>query len=685
MRVYKTVDTDHLPKVLTDHTPKDLHIAVTSMHRTLDNWRKSRSERELAWKAIDDILNMVHAREKKRSGEVDEALYQVENIQEVHQAAYSGESYTQKVEPKEADDAEIVRDKANVQSASCLVGIDTLVTGVMGNLFPIGQENVYLSQYDNISAGSINALEKMIRQYQNLVGFRQAAKEVLTAAAKYGTGVLLNEWVYEEKINWIPKQDSAVKGTYTKRVSPKINAAIPKSVPITNVYFDTQAANPNDGLIIRKKYMTGREISECVHYKDREQFEKMERPIIEAHYTEVDKLYSTSSLNFYTSITDVPTIHQRFEVYECWGDIEVAGRIHHNYVMEYVRVGKMDGKNGKKASPETFHVLRFEPNAGGSRSPYWILQPWTDGSSPYPKSPVEQALSHYKAKASLQIALKDLIVAAAATPYLADDSKLTHESKQKLMSEKITNETVLFVNPAQGTSLNSVFAKMEDRSAQQAPSLASLIDMMGKEAQDVMGSTDAMRGGAVPQYAKTGVVAQFQEGSKSRVFEISKTIEHQLMIPYVRQTIEHFDMQFSNSGGYILTPTGYLEIPPAMDFSQFIGQIVIRSSSYTANAQLQSANLIQTMQMVVNSNLAGLLGGGIIARLFKNLLFMLNVPNVEDIIPEAFLKEQLAEPISLMDRIRGFMRLSPIKTSGNSGGQEGVPLTDANANGIIQQ
>jgi hypothetical protein len=688
-----TKSTPVKPKTLVDFTALEMQELAMNTEKVYRKWQSDRSARELDWQRVDSIFSMNIT--GKPLSTADEALIPVD---------YTENNAVVRQDYKKGTDAkseELTKQIANTQASACKAGVDTVVTAIMSYLFPQGQENLYFDTYDGQNSLPILALQKVLRRYNHLVNLREAMKHVIADAAKYGTGVLCNEWVYKEKVNWFKTpQDALETGTYTHQRVDKLvyNATKPYNVPINQIYFDPNAKNPNDGLVIRKKRMTGLEMSECTAYKDRKLFEELQPSPPQDIFNETFKVSAMSNMSLYAMFSSAPCQYQQFEVFECWGTFRVGNMLYKNYVLEYTKSpsknkdgDKKDQKSEDKNELGSHQVLRFEPNTLSQNSPYHFMQPWSDGGTPLPKSPVEYALNHYEAMAKMQVAAKDMIVSAAATPTLVDLSLLEAESINVLKQGVITNETMLFYNSSTGREAKSVYTKMQDNSTAQVSPVMGFLDMLNKQAQDLLGSNDAMMGGNAPQYTKSAAIQVFQEGSKNRIAELVHSIESQLFIPVIKQNIEYFDQNFAQSGGIVVTNTGSFELPPGINFDMMNTRIIIRGSTYSSTTQLQASNMMQTLQMLMGSPLGASLGPGILFRLVKQLLFKMEVPDVDDIIPEELIIQQLAPPTSFKDRLLNMFPAFPTKQApqqssappGNSGGAEGVPLTDTNANGII--
>ena len=525
---------------------------------------------------------------------------------------------------------------------------ENFTTQVMSTLFPEGQESVIITDVNGAEPGQALALQTLLRESLKLIDFKTCLLPVIRSVATYGTAFCAYEWVEEcDEVAWKKKTTLSPSGKREYEYNKVTSYYAPKLTPIDihTIVYDTTDTNLSRAKIIRKKIVYGQDLADNQNYADAN-VRWMQESLMVADtniYQELS-LASREQTQLYTELLGKSAV----DVYEAWGDFYLNKKWYKNYVLEFTKSGQAvtDGKNA-----EQYVALRFEPNPYKTHQrPYFIVKLTEETGGFYPKSPLEHALPQLEAVSEVQNTVKAIAMAEANRPYMVDRSGLEQASIDRL-KDPLTRGTVLWLTT--GSSANNIFNRLKDDSGFAIQPLLGLMDLFQSQARLATGETEAMTGGSAPQYMKTGVALAYQQGAASRHSMYASTLEARLIVPLLRQTLEYFS-QFLEKGKVITTLRGKIPITDEPKFADIATKITVNGASQTATQQLEANNLMQTMQMVVTTPLAQALGASTILRLFKTLLAKLNVPYVDDIVPESLIQTEGVVPrVSLFDRIGG--------------------------------
>ena len=672
-----TKDTEKtLPLDLSSLKPKQESKLCSGIFQQFKKLEQERSVRQEEWKAMEELLFLSDKRKPQRS------------VAPELTPGYRADESTVTYSNKNMDDTEgknqTVEDRDNTTQGIAYASKETLKSSLMTTIFPTGQEYLYLQSFDGVTASQTQALQKLLRDHLKLINFKQGVDDIFEDQLTYGIAFVCYEWVKESKVFWkkTNKQEIVSQGSpktvYEKLLKTTYNGCKISTISPHSIVYDTQHTDPNEAMVIRRKYMTGLDIVSNLNYSKRAEYEEIQQGYPKDLIHEAESTYIKEGLNLYTMMANQPEAYKQVEVYEAWGDFVVDGKLVRNYVLEFA-VDALKKKE-EKTDTKQFHVLRFEPNPYQSTRPYVISK---CGKGSYPKSPIELSLCHYRAMANSQQAIKDVASTAGLRPWLADTTILTKESVERLQNSAITKDTILFTEPNNDKPPERALSRVQDTLAFQLQPLIGFMDMLKGQAQGITGETQSMGGGQAPQYMKTGVALAFQEGSMTRIAQIASRFETTVCVPIFKKTMEYLQ-QYSQVGEQVITSIGRRNIKESVDFDGMEAMISIRGSSFSATKQLETNNLIQAMQMLLSTPAAAIVGDGGIIRLIKQLLSKLNVSEVDDIIPEGYLQETTHQPLSLWDRIKGRFYMQPKQPPGNSGGSPNAPLTDINTQGTLQ-
>jgi len=646
----------YLAKTLASLTVKEGEALIAEMTRNFQNFRTSRATREKDWEELNRIFGMSTKLGKSTAGIVSDELLRGDIIpRDVNPHA------TTSRDAISGNDTVVkkVEEINNMQATLARSSLDTYVTNLMVTTFPTGQESLFVQRFDKTEPQQALALQTLMRSHYEVIDQKQMVKLVFYEVAKYGTCIVGYEWLSETELHWV--KDEANPAAYVKKFENTYYAGKITPVPIQQIYFDTTCQDKNKALVIRKKQLSPTEILDCKNYSQRRTYEELACQIIDTDPMLASRTYSAEGISLTTLFSASPEPYTKLDVYECWGDFKIGKKVYKNYVLEYTNVNTKKSIDNRQSHPQ---VLRFEPNPYGSKKPYIIVQPFCDSASHYPKSPYEHALPHFKAIAQLQTAAKDIISASAMRPMIANINFLTAESKRFLEEEAITNKTVLYYTGE--IPVSSIFSRMDDNQNSNATVVMQLVDSLKREVRDLIGETEAMAGGAAPQYMKTGVAMAFQQGSQNRLGETAKTIEEQLLIPMGRRTLDYFS-KYLSGGQAIITGRGALPLGEPFSFDTLSNQIILRGSSYSPNNQLNTQNLMQTLQMLITSPFSAIIGDGGMLRMLKEALTMMGMQNVDDIIPQQVIQDTATKRLSLVEKLGGMF--AQVKTPPQGQGQ----------------
>lgn len=495
------------------------------------------------------------------------------------------------------------------------------------------------------------------------------------------------EWVKDEAVIWkkTDKKAPSGKGIYDKLKKVKYNATKLVPINIHNIWYDTSHTDPSKSMVIRKKYMSGTDILNEPNYVNRHEYEEIQKSAVNVSPEEFSSYANREGMNLFTVYASAPKSNRQIEVFEVWGDFVVSGKVYKNYVLEYaLNATKKYPVDSKET--RTYNILRFEPNPYESATnPYIISKIDNDPKSFYPKSPIELALNHYRTIAEMQQSIKDLSASASNRPFIMNDSAFTAESIGKLKDGIIHKDMVLHIDSSE-FSINNVIGRVQDNLTFQMQPIMNFIDFLKTQAQSITGETQAMGGGQAPQYMKTGVAMAFQEGALNRLSVIASSIESNVSLILFRKTLEYLD-QFLEVGTEIVTPRGRRVYSQKIPFVELEAKITITGASFTSTKQLETNNLMQTVQMFMGSPIGALIGDGPMLRLIKQLLAKLGISDVDDIIDESLIRDRTQKRLTIFDKImnRSWGKVpSPQEQQAlnappaGSGGQPNAPLTDAN-------
>jgi hypothetical protein len=554
-------------------------------------------------------------------------------------------------------------------------------------MFPTGQTFINVDPFDEIEPTQAENVQKFLRDFLNLIDYKNMMSPVIKDILKYGTCILCYEWVNNEATIWKNTKEIAPSGKtiYSKLKKTKYNATKLVPINIHNIWYDTTHTDPSEAMIIRKKYMSGAEIVSNPNYINRNIYEEIQKASVNISPEEFSSYENREGMNLFTIFSASPKSNEQIEVFEVWGDFTIKGRIYKNYVLEYA-INATKKKEQVDPTTSGYSVLRFEPNPYESATnPYIIAKIDNDPKSFYPKSPVELALNHYRTIAEMQQSIKDLSASASNRPFVMNDSAFTNETLQILKEGILHKDMVLHVESSE-FSINNVIGRIQDNLTMQMQPIMNFIEFLKTQAQSITGETQSMGGGQAPQYMKTGVAMAFQEGALNRLSVISSSIESNVSLVVFRKTLEYLD-QFLEVGSEIVTTKGRRKYTQKIPFTELEAKLTITGASFTSTRQLETNNLMQTLQMFMGSPISSLLGDGPMLRLVKQLLAKLGISDIDDIIDESLIRDRTQKRLTIFDKImnRSWGKVPSAQEQqsltappAGSGGQPNAPLTDSN-------
>ena len=668
------------PITLLDLTLEQETSLCKETHTTWERLKNARSPRDREWKDLERILGAVP--NKKKEGNLDPAIQVVGSPKSMEYMTV-GEN---NIENTKVELATYKTIEDSLQSYA-IASIETLHTSLMSSMFPTGQTFINVDPFDGVEPTQAENVQKFLRDFLNLIDFKNMMSPVIKDILKYGTCILCYEWVNSEATIWkdTKEPDDLGKKIYKKLKKTKYNATKLTPINIHNIWYDTTHTDPSEAMIIRKKYMSGSEIINNPNYVNRHLYEEIQKASVNITPEEYSSYENREGMNLFTIFSASPKSNQQVEVFEAWGDFTVGGLIYKNYVLEYaINATKKEDVVDPKQS--VYSILRFEPNPYESATnPYIIAKIDNDPKSFYPKSPVELALNHYRTIAEMQQSIKDLSASASNRPFIMNDRAFTAETLKKLKDGIIHKDMVLHVDSTE-FSINNVFSRIQDNLTMQMQPIMNFIEFLKMQAQSITGETQSMSGGQAPQYMKTGVAMAFQEGALNRLSVISSAIESNVSLVVFRKTLEYMD-QFLQVGSDIVTNKGRRKYTQKVPFTELEAKLTITGASFTSTRQLETNNLMQTLQMFMGSPIAPLLGDGPMLRLIKQLLAKLGISDIDDIIDESLIRDRTQKRLTIFDKIlnRSWGKVpsaqeqqSLTQPPGGSGGQPNAPLTDAN-------
>jgi hypothetical protein len=119
-----------------------------------------------------------------------------------------------------------------------------------------------------------------------------------------------------------------------------------------------------------------------------------------------------------------------------------------------------------------------------------------------------------------------------------------------------------------------------------------------------------------------------------------------------RRTLDYFNLYLTN-GESIVTDRGVLPLAEPFDYPSLTSQVMLRGSAFSPSNQLQTQNLMQTLQLLITSPFSALIGDGGMMRMLKEALSMMGMQNVDDIIPQQLIYENAQKRLSLVEKMRG--------------------------------
>lgn len=609
-----SVDTETILKLCDDTYQK--------YHR----WQKDRHYRACEWVKLDELIGG----KPPKQNEAETILGSTANT------------------PDSKEVLEPVESSIRTQSTAAYASRENFVTQVMGSLFPQGQEFVSINPVTGVEPSQALALQQLCREYFSLIDFKTAIQPILRALGTYGTAICSYEWIEEKDVSWEKQigRDSE-SNVYTKKSKTRYYAGKIVPLNIHEVVYDTTDTDLTRAMIIRKKVVYGSDLLDNPNYSEAKiKWDSGASNGVQPELLSEWSLNVKEPISLYKELCKKPAV----DVYEAWGDFIFNNKLYKNYVLEFCYSTAVTSSSEKEISSKIV-PLRLEPNPYRTyQRPYYIIKLTDEIGSIYPKSPLEHALPQHEAIVELQQSVKNLTQAAINRPFLVNAYGIKPESLQDI-KKPMSHNQVIMLN--QNADPRTTFTRMQDDSQFSINPALSLIDMLKDQARLATGETESMTGGSAPQYMKTGVAIAYQQGANNRYNLYASTIEAKLIVPIIRQTIDYFS-QFLKKGSKIVTLRGSIPITEDPAFTEIDAKISVAGASHTATQQLEANNLMQTMQMMVSGPLADIVGVPIILRLFKTLLAKLNVPYVDDIVPESLIQTESTIPrVSLFDRIKG--------------------------------
>jgi hypothetical protein len=550
--------------------------------------------------------------------------------------------------PDSKEILEPVESSIRTRSTAAYASRENFVTQIIGSLFPQGQEFVAINPVSGVEPSQALALQQLCREYFSLINFKTAIIPVIRALGTYGISIFSYEWIEEKDVSWekITGKDGEAP-SYNKKSKTRYYAGKVVPLNIHEVVYDTTDTDLTRAMIIRKKTVYGSDLLDNPNYAESKiKWDSGASNGIDTEVLAEQSLLMREPISLYKALCDKPAV----DVYEAWGDFIFNNKMYKNYVLEFCYSPAVTSADEKELSSKIVPI-RLEPNPYKTyQRPYYIVKLTDEVGSMYPKSPLEHSLSQHEAIVELQQDVKNLTKAASNRPFLVQGG-LIRPASLKELEKPLTHNQVIYLKD--GVDPRTVFSRMQDDSQFSIAPAISLMEMFKDQARLATGETESMTGGSAPQYMKTGVALAYQQGANNRYNLYASTIEADLIVPVIRQTIDYFS-QFLKKGSKIVTLRGSIPITEDPAFTEIDAKISVAGASHTATQQLEANNLMQTMQMIVGGPLADTLGVGVVLRLFKTLLAKLNVPYVDDIVPESLIQtEEIIPRVSLFDRIKG--------------------------------
>lgn len=645
-----------MPLLLEHLTPTQEYELCKSLHETQQKLNTARKTRQNEWMELERILGMRKDRKPRADDPVQPIINPNENVIATH-TVKGIQSTTKESMPLE----KYLED--TIQSYTYTT-LRTLHTALITSMFPVGQSYLNVDRFDQVEPSQAESLQKFMRDLFHLMDYKSALNPIVSNLLKYGTSIDRYQWETEERTVWTKTADLGVsfgrlQPTYTQTKKVVYNAPRLTPLPIMNVWYDTTVTF-DKALLIIKKDMTGSQLLETPEYRNRKIYERIQRDRTDVSPEEYEIREIKTNMNLYQEIAAAPDTGKKVTIYEAWGDFNVGNRFCENYVLEFTTDALKVSESGK--AQNQYSILRFEPNPYKSaRKPFILSNLDLDAQDPYPKSPLELALPHYRNIAKLEAIVKDISATAAGRPLLYEQGAFTKESLEILAKGVITKDMALAVTQTQAGGIANAMIRMQDNQAFQVEPLLQHIETLRGQAQAITGETSAMSGGQAPQYMKTGVAMAYEQGALNRLTAISNSIETGVTQQVFKKTLEYLDQFLLPSVGengeqkpaLIVTHQGSRAYDGGIGFEQLGWKMAVTGASFTATKQLETNNLMQFLQTLSNPDILGQIGVAPLLRLVKQIAAKLGISDVDDFIPEDKIIKQSSPRLTLWDKITG--------------------------------